>query len=155
MSYARGTHVSQDRSRAEIERMLLRYGADEFGYVTRKGEAMVGFTYKQIRVQMTVPLPDRDSDEFQKTPGRGTQRSGQAATIAWETEARRRWRALCLVIKALLVGVEDGVLNFEEAFLPYIVWGNGLTTSQMLLPKIQQAIEDGQMPNTLKQLESK
>jgi len=154
MNYARGTQVSQDRSRAEIERLLMRYGADEFAYMTRRDEALIGFVYKGVRVQMSVPMPDRDDEQFRLTPGRGHERSDHAAFLEWEKEARRRWRSLCLVIKALLIGVEDGVLTFEQAFLPYIVWGNGLTTSDMLLPHVQHALESGTMPQSLKLLPS-
>lgn len=152
-SFARNTQVTEARSRDEIERLLMRYGADEFGYVTRATEAIVGFVYRGVRVQMTIPLPDRDAAEFTRTPSRGTTRTNSQAFKAWDAEKRRRWRSLCAVIKALLIGVDDGVLTFEEAFMPYIRWGNGLTTSQMLLPKILAAIEDGHMPTNLKQLE--
>lgn len=151
-SYAANTGVTEDRSRAEIERMLMRYGADEFGYVTRRTEGVIAFMYRQIRVQMSVPIPDRGDRQFTTTPARGTERSEQQAFNEWQKEVRRRWRSLCLVIKALLVGVDDGVLSFEQAFMPYIVWGNGLTTSEMLLPHIQQALEGGEMPKNLKQL---
>jgi hypothetical protein len=36
--YASNTDVPSDRSRAEIERTLVRYGADEFMYGTRARE---------------------------------------------------------------------------------------------------------------------
>jgi len=153
MNYATNTSVSEDRSRAEIERLLMKHGAEEFGYVTRPGEALVGFVFRQIRVQMRVPLPGRADPKFTRTPARGTKRTPSQAFGAWQKEVRRRWRSLCLVIKALLVGVDDGVLSLEEAFLPWIVWGNGLTSGQMILPKIHEAIESGNMPSTLKQLE--
>jgi len=155
MRYASATSVSEDRSRMEIETLLMRYGADEFGYVTRAGEAVIGFVYRGIRVQMSVPLPDRDDAKFTATPTGRRTRSTTQAFNEWQKEVRRRWRSLCLVIKALLVGVDDGVLTFEQAFMPYIVWGNGLTTSEMLLPHVQNALESGRMPNSLKQLEAK
>lgn len=42
--YAQGTEVPADRSRAEIERMLIRFGADQFvsGW-ERDRVAMIGF----------------------------------------------------------------------------------------------------------------
>ena len=154
MSYASGTQVPEYRSRAEIERLLMRYGADEFGYVTRKAEALIGFVYNGIRIQMSVPLPDREDPKFASTPTGRTTRSDSRAFNEWQKEIRRRWRSLCLVIKALLVGVDDGVLRFEEAFLPYVVMGDGLTICQHVLPHMQKALESGRMPNTLRQLES-
>lgn len=151
--YASNTSVSEDRSRTEIERLLMRYGADEFGYLTRKREAIIGFIFKGIRVEMTVPLPDRDDEKFHTTPTGRKTRSGDAAFREWEKEVRRRWRSLCLVIKALLVGIDDEVLTFEEAFMPYMVWGNGLTTSKILLPGIQHALATGKGLAAVKQLE--
>lgn len=148
--YARGTAVNQSRSRDEIERMLVRYGADEFGYLSKKGEAMIGFTYRKIRVRMCVPLPGRFDGEFTHTVT-GRKRAQRAAMEEWEKETRRRWRSLCLLVKALLVGVEDGVISFEEAFMPHIVWGDGMTTAEKLLPTIAKAVEGGKMPS-VKQL---
>jgi len=153
MRYASNTNVSEGRSRAEIERLLMRYGAEEFGYVTRSGEAMIGFVYRELRVQMAMPLPSRSEKRFTHTPGRGGLRTPDAAITEWQKEVRRRWRSLCLVVKALLVGIDDGVLTFEQAFMPWVVWGNGLTTSQMILPHIKEAIDGGHMPKDLKQLE--
>lgn len=150
--FASRTRVTQDRSRAEIEGLLMRYGADEFAYATKRSEALIGFTYRGLQVKMTIPLPERDDSQFTETPT-GLTCSERQAVMHWERECRRRWRSFCLVIKALLVGVADGVLRFEEAFMPYIVWGNGLTTSQLLLPHVLKALEDGRMPGSLKQLE--
>lgn len=151
-AYASDTKVSEDRSRAEIERMLMRYGADEFGYMSRKTEAMIQFVYRKITVRMRVPMPDRDDTQFTQTPNTERPRTDAQAFAAWQKEVRRRWRSLCLVIKALLVGVDDGVLEFEQAFMPYIVWGNDLTTSELLLPKMKEAIAAGAMPKQLEVL---
>ena len=153
MSYASNTSVSEDRSRAEIERMLMKYGAEEFGYMTRRDEGIICFVYRGIQARLSVPLPDRDDPKFTRTPTGRKTRSGTQAFNEWQKEVRRRWRALCLVIKALLVGVDDGVLSFEQAFMPFIVWGNNRTTSEMLLPHVKAAIEGGAMPLTLKKLE--
>ena len=151
MSYASNTQVSEDRSRIQIERMILKYGADEFGTLTRKGEALVAFKYKEYRIQMSVPLPDKNDERFTVTPSGRKRRSEVQAFGEWEKEVRRRWRSMCLVIKALLVGVEDEVLTFEQAFMPYIIVG-GLTVSERILPLLAKAIEQGKELSTIKQL---
>jgi len=138
--YASRTDVSADRSRQQIERELLRFGAEEFGYLSRLGRAYIMFRYRGLGVQLSIPLPARDDDEFTTTPT-GKDRSEAAAFAAWEAETKRRWRSLCLVIKALLVAVDDGVFTFEEAFLAHLVWGDGKTTAQQLLPTVQAALE--------------
>lgn len=149
--YATGTHVNVDRSRAEIERRLLRYGAEEFGYLNRRTEGIIGFLYQGIRVQMTVPML---TPEAFATTTTGRSRTQATATKEYEADTRRRWRSLCLVIKALLVGIDDGVLTFEQAFMPYMVMGDGQTIYQHALPHIQKALAGGQMPSSLKQLEA-
>lgn len=151
MRYAAHTRVSQDRSRTQIERMVLKYGAEEFGTLIKKDEALVGFKYKNIRVEMAVPLPDKNDERFSTTPAGRNRRSETQAFAEWEKEVRRRWRSLCLVIKALLVGVDDGVLTFEQAFMPYIVIG-GQTIGQVFLPKLAKMIESGKEISSMKQL---
>jgi len=154
MPYANKTQVSEDRSRAEIERQLRRFGADAFGYYSNGNEAKIAFEYRRIHCQMSVPLPDRNDPVFTHTPISGKRRSQSQAMADWEREVRRRWRSLCLVVKALLVGVQDGVLSFEQAFMPYIVMADGATIYQHALPHIRHALSTGQMPGTLKQLEA-
>lgn len=146
--YASRTSVSQDRSRSEIERLLMRFGADEFGYLARRDKAVIGFAYKGGRFEMAMALPARDEPQFTETHT-GRVRAEPAAIRDWEQEVRRRWRSLCLVIKAMLVGVEDGVLDFEEAFMPYLIWGEGMTTAKLLLPRIRAALETGGQPPKL------
>ena len=61
--YARGTSVTQDRSRAQIERDLMRFGAHEFGYINRPGDGVIFFKYKGVSVQMSVPTPESEEPE--------------------------------------------------------------------------------------------
>jgi hypothetical protein len=144
MSYADNTAVSEDRSRHEIERMLMKFGADEFGYYTKAEKAIVAFVYKGLRFEFGVSLPRKDEARFNTTPARRTQRSDDAAYKEWEKEVRRRWRSLCLVIKALLVGVEDGVLKFEEVFLPFLMLDKqGMTVGEIVGPKVAAALLSG------------
>jgi len=150
MSYARNTRVSEDRSRQEIERLLMKYGADEFGYFTRKHQAAVCFVYCGLRIQMTIDLPDRDSDRFHKTPVRGNSRNESSAFDAWQAEVRRLWRALTLAIKAKLVFINEGGTTFENEFMPYVVCNDGKTIGQKMSPILQKAIKQGgQVPAML------
>ncbi|MEM6750860.1 MAG: hypothetical protein AAF612_10360 [Planctomycetota bacterium] len=144
MSYARGTTTTDDRTRSEIETMLLRYGADEFGYVTRRDAAVIGFLYRGLRFEMQVPLPDPDDPAFTRSPKQRSARSKTAAQDAYLAERRRRWRALCLVIKAKLVAIDDHVATFEAEFLPYLVTATGQTVAQRMTPLLEHAVATGQ-----------
>ena len=80
--YAKGTHVPADRSKAEIERILTRYGADQFIYGWEAARAMIGFRYSGKLVRFILPLPDPDSDEFTLTPSGKCRRTEDAAERA-------------------------------------------------------------------------
>jgi len=150
--YAARTRVSTHRSRQLIERQLMRFGAEEFGYLNARGRTYIMFRYRKLPVQLSIELPDPDDAAFTETPT-GLERSKAAAIAAWEQETRRGWSSLCMVIKALLVAVDDGVFSFEEAFLAHLVWGDGKTIAQHLLPKVEAALESGKvLPETMEVL---
>lgn len=62
----------------------------------------------------------------------------------WEKAVRQRWRALALLVKALLESVESDIVTFEQAFLPYtVVPGTGMTVAEHIGPALETAIEAG------------
>ena len=134
--FAADTSVSADRSRAEIESTLRRYGADEFGYLTTRTGAVVMFAVGERRIKFTLPMPDPNDKEFTHTPARGTKRSPTQIEAAWEQATRQRWRALHLVIKAKLEAVESGITEFDDEFLAHILTPNGQTIGEQLRPQL-------------------
>ena len=50
--YANQTTVSSEKSRAEIETTLRRYGADSFAYVSERTRAIVAFQAAGRRVRL-------------------------------------------------------------------------------------------------------
>jgi len=149
MTYASDTTVPVERSRAEIERTLARYGASAFGYITEAGRAVVMFEANGRRVRFDLPLPMPDERRFTHTAGRGQPRSPTQARAAWEQACRQRWRALGLAIKAKLEAVEAGISEFEEEFLAFIVLPDGRTMGPVARPAIAAAYASGQMPALL------
>ena len=147
--YAESTEVSSDRSRAEIDRTLARYGATSFMYGRSETNAMIVFEMKGRRVKFVLPLPDRNSKEFTHTPNRGTRRSQSQIEAAYEQAVRQRWRALALVIKAKLEAVETGITEFEDEFMAHIVLPNGQTVGQWMKPQIATAYNNKTMPPLL------
>jgi len=140
--YAANTDVTSDRSRAEIERTLARYGADSFAYGWDSGRAMVGFHMHDRQIRFVLPLPDRNAPEFTKTPT-GKDRSATAAAAAHEQAVRQSWRALALVIKAKLEAVAAGIVTFEDEFAMHMVLPDGRTVAAHVLPAIEQAYATG------------
>ena len=151
--YAESTTVPADRSRAEIERILHRYGADDFLYGTSRAMAGIRFSMNGRQIKFVLPLPDRDSPEFTRTPGGKRERSEEQAYKAWEQAIRQRWRALALVIKAKLEAVETGVTTFEQEFLAHTVLPDGQTVGEWTEPQIDEAYRTGRMPKLLKAFE--
>lgn len=147
--YAAQTSVSSDKSRAEIESILARYGASGFMYGTTHDRAIVAFEACGRRIKFDLPLPDRNSQEFRYTPARRNVRSPEQQQAAYEQATRQRWRALALVIKAKLEAVEAGITEFEEEFLAHIVLPGGQTVGAWLLPQVAKAYETGDMPPLL------
>lgn len=136
--YAADTSVSSETSRAEIERTLRRYGADEFAYMTSRTHAMVGFVANGRQIRFKLEMPDPNDHEFTYTPERRLQRSPAQAEAAWEQSCRQRWRALALVIKAKLEAVEAGITEFDDEFLAHIMLPNGRTVGENLRPQLDE-----------------
>lgn len=142
MAYAQNTEVPSDRSRAEIEKILQRYGADDFAYATNRERAMIAFAVHDRNIRFTVPLPDRNSREFTMTPTGKFQRTAAEAEKAYEQAVRQKWRALALMVKAKLEAVESGIVTFEQEFMPHIVLPGGATVYETAAPAIDQAYAD-------------
>jgi hypothetical protein len=146
--YAENTAVGSDRSRAEIERTLMRYGADQFMYGIGRDRAVVAFQAHNRRIQFELPLPDRDNPEFTQTPT-GRARSANQAEQEYEKAIRQRWRALALVIKAKLEAVEAGITEFEDEFLAHIMLPNGQRFGDWARPQIHESYESNGMPELM------
>lgn len=136
--YANNTTVSADRSKAEIERTLIRYGVDEFMYGRSRAGAGIAFTFKGRTVKLNVPLPKRD--DF---------RPNKAGEMAWEKECRRLWRVLLLWIKANLEVVESGLITFEDIFLAQTCLPDGTTVGQSIQDKISLMVTSDRMQKLL------
>lgn len=149
-AYATGTEVSAERSKAEIERTLERFGADQFmtGWDAEKRIAVVSFRLAGRMVRLTLPLPGPDDPMIALTPA-GRARSATQRQDELAKETRRRWRSLLLVIKAKLTAVSDGISTLEREFMADLVLPSGVTVNEWLAPQIAIAYEAGQMPALL------
>lgn len=136
--YAEQTTVPADRSRAEIERTLDRYGAEAFRYAKAKDYAAIEFAADNRHIRFVLPLPDRESLEFTQTPT-GRERTTAQAEKAYDQAVRQRWRALALMVMAKLEAVEAGIVTFEEEFLAHTVLPSGRTVAEDVMPAIEAA----------------
>lgn len=146
--YAANTDVSSDRSRAEIEKTLNRYGARQFMYGWDESRAIVGFAIHNRQVRFELPMPDRDDKEFTRTPT-GRPRVKSQVEQAYEQAVKQRWRSLALVIKAKLEAVASGIVTFDAEFLAHLVLPNGVTVGDQIMPGIAEAYATGTTPALL------
>ena len=149
MRYAEHTGVSSEKSKAEIERLLSKYGAEQFVSGWDAHSAKIGFRLYERHVRFTLPLPAKDDPRFSKTPSGRKVLRPERAWKAWEQATRQRWRALALVVKAKLEAVESKITTFDDEFMSFIVLPNGKTVGEMALPAIETAYKSGKMPPTM------
>lgn len=126
MVYAATTTVPVDKTRAEIEKTLARYGANRFAYFKESGMAIIVFEAHERRIRFNLPVPESKD-----------QKSEQAE--------RSKWRALLLCIKAKLESVESKIETFEDAFLAHVVMPDGATVSDHIRPRIAESYSSQKM----------
>ncbi len=155
--YATDTVVPIERSRAEIEMLLVRYGASQFHSGWMDGRALIAFKLKELFIRFILPIPDRAERRFWWKAIRGHTKklTESQAERNWEQECRSRWRALVLVVKAKLEAVECGISTLENEFMAFIVLANNETLGQWVINTALPAIREGQMPKMLTGGESK
>lgn len=140
--YAEGTSVPVERTRAEIERVLAKFGADQLVNASSMSPpaVLIGFRAKGKLIRFHLPLPGVrevlgvDTDK-PKNPSR--------ADELMSAEIRRRWRALLLVLKAKLEAVESGITTFEQEFYAHILLPGGMTVYEMSHKDVDRALQQG------------
>lgn len=134
--YAARTEVNVERSKQEIQRLLERHKAKQYGTAVDydKLEARLQFRLEDRIVRFVITLPD-------------PAKLGRAMRL--EQAERQRWRALLLVVKAKLESVENQIETFEEAFLANIVLPNDQTVAQVVRPMVGEAYRTSKMPRAL------
>ncbi len=146
MSFAEDTKVPIERSKAEIESMLIRYGADQFVSGWGEAEARIQFRANERYIRFVLPIPKKDEARFTQHARYTWKRRSEAEAVkAWEQELRRRWRALALVVKAKLEAVQSGIVGFEDEFMAHIVMPDGKTVAEHARPMIAQVYETGKV----------
>lgn len=144
--YASSTDVPVEKSQAELKKLLTRYGADGFMLGERGAQAVVQFVINARVIKFSLEMPDRNSDDFWYSPTRRNPRSDDAAYKAWEQACRQKWRALCLFVRATLEAVEEGVVDFDEAMMPFTMVDGRETFAERYGPELKKWIEGGRAP---------
>lgn len=144
------TNVAVEKSQGNIRKLLAQFGAAEFQF----GEgaesdgmrwAGVSFRHEGHTVMMQAPLKTPTKTEYKalrsKAQRAHTRTYQEIEAEHMEQEHRRIWRVLYWSLKARMVAVEEGVEEFEQAFLAHLV---DPRTGITLWQHVQPAIEQGQ-----------
>jgi hypothetical protein len=127
MTYARGTTVSVEHTRADVERLLAKHGATKRMVFAddEKSTASIGFAIRGAHYRIDLPLPERK--KF-----RDGKRHEQAC--------RERWRLVLLALKSKLELVSLGGSTIEREFMADLVLENGRTLHQELPELIRRGL---------------
>lgn len=147
--YAEGTDVSVERTRMELERLLVAYKARATAVFSSETESAVCFEMHERRVMFRIRMPNPKSREFTHTTAARNNPakplSAGAAEGRYRQACQRKWRALLLAIKAKLVSVDEGIETFEDAFMAHVVMPDGQTVAEHVRPRIASAYKEGKM----------
>lgn len=124
MPYAEKTRVAVDQTRLDIEKVLRRYGASKFAFMTEATHAIIIFEAAERRIRFDLPLPEGESEREKRV-------------------ARQKWRALLLCIKAKLEAVASNIETFEEAFLAHVVVADGATVYEHVRTNLALTYKEG------------
>lgn len=142
--YAEGTTVPPAKSQAEIQQLLVRYGATSFACGFNPDAAAVEFGIGDRRYRVLLPMPAPDDPQFWRK--RNGRRTPTEAKNRHEAEIRRRWRALLLIIKSRLEAASTGISTIENEFAMHAVLPDGRTAAEHVLPAIEHAYATGELP---------
>lgn len=130
--YASKSRVLPTKSRDEIEKLVVAYGATGYlsGWDDETNRAFVQFRMEARVIKLTTRLPQLAD------PG--------LTTVAKFEQARRsHWRAMVLLVKAKLEAVASGIVTFEEEFFPHVVMPDGGTVYERAAANVAIAYETG------------
>jgi hypothetical protein len=125
MTFARYTKVPPEKTRADIERTVKKYGANGFVSGWQGDAVRIEFLCRDRHIRMTMTEPPAEQPK------------------------RSKWRSLLLLVKAKLEAVDAKITTFEEAFLGDIVMPDGRTVYETTKGPIKIAYEKREQPANL------
>jgi len=130
--YAQDTSVPVDRSRAELEKVLVGAGAGQVGVATdyENGGAILTFRLEGRHVRIRIPAVPKDARKRDQLE-------------------RANWRRAVLVVKAKLEIIADGFSTLEREVLADVLLPNGQTVHEALSKQLVDTYKTGKMPPLL------
>jgi hypothetical protein len=140
VSYAEKTEVTVAKTRGELLELLEKHGAGSVGFTSTPTGAAITFQARERWIRFRLSFASDSA--FAKSPA-GRVRTGAQLDAAKEQHVRARWRQLLLVVKAKLEAVDEGIEEFDEAFLAHVVLPDDRTVFEASAPAIAETYRDG------------
>ena len=140
--FAEDTQVPIARSRAEIDVLLRRWGADGIQWTDDFARDLVSLRFvwprrdQRFMARFDIRLPSREDLEPEAIDRRTRRISPTKLADLMERRGRREHRVLALWLKAALNAVECGIVEAEALFLPFLQDHNGKTFAEIALPRL-------------------
>lgn len=151
--FAAKTTVPVEKTKAEIDTLLRKHGADQIMTAWETSRALVAFRINNLSARIDIPMQPMDDFLYteRKTPNitKRVQRTPLQQQTAYDQSQRQAWRALLLVTKAKLEAVAAGITTMEQEFLAHMLMPNNETVGETLLPKLHEYLETGNLPPIL------
>ena len=144
------TRVPVSKTQQDIRNLLEKFGAEGFSFSESfkdEGRAAVSFVYKGLPAQMQVDPKKVAQLHLQKNPYHYGMKRSRAEYEKWAMNKAKAvaFRVLFYGIKAMLIMVEYGVLEFEEVFLAHFVLdakgANPRPLGREYIPKLAELVE--------------
>lgn len=163
--FAEHTAVSVEKTKGELERLLVKHGAGQYGtaHDDINGQAVVYFALAGFHIRLQIPIPKLDSypdpkrasyqQKGKKFPQRWDWWSEATRAVwvreQWEQACRTRWRCMLLIVKAKLELIGMKLSTVDREFLPDITLPDGRSVGEWLTPGMKDAYMSGEMPRML------
>lgn len=144
--YAENTAVPISRSRGEIDQLLRSWGAQGIQWTDdyEHDRVMLRFVWprgdQRFMARFAVHLPGREKLQEEAKGAYGTIREAYLEKLM-QGRGRREHRVLALWLKACLNAVNDGLVDAETLFLPFLEDKNGKTIAEIALPRLGVLLE--------------
>jgi hypothetical protein len=156
--FAANTKVPVERSRAEIDSLLVKNGASSIGILNdvENNRAAFAFTLRGAHYRVELPLPTREQmmpqtvgKEPQGWGGWTQERKNRYLDEKLDQARRQRWRCVLLMLKSKLEIVRMGFSSVEREFMADLVLPNGQTAYETFAEITRRGLSIGDLPKLL------
>lgn len=139
--------VPISRSRAEIEKLLRRWGVAGLSWVDdyETGLAILRFRWKTdpedevgYTARFTIRVPSDQDLEAQAIDKRSGRFSEKKMARLRKGRGKRQHRLLLYLIRTQLEAIQEGIMLPEQVFMSWIEDENGMTLFDRMLPELRQ-----------------